>query len=629
MATRRRLAAIAFVDQVDSSKRISADEEAGLARRREVDRLVRDSVAEHDGRVVKGLGDGVMLEFESVVQSVRCARDVQRRMAALYPDHPDREPERVRIGIHVGDVVEEDGDLYGNAVNIAARLEKAALPGGICLSREAYSQVRAAEPLLCVPVPPERLTNLPEPVDAFEIRGTAEPGQGLPVTAAPQSFVTAKPERDVGWLGLTSAVALLISAAVAACLGIFYFRSVNPVFAIGGWLFASEAAKSGVRLIQRSLQDSAATQDDSKSPPPEASRAWKQLVAGVLLLLAGGVAAGLGVWLVKEQLAFSVGAWVFGGATASKGLGLVRGAPFGELEEEEDAEEPEADELEARELDQEARAGRLTLRHAIRRGKEPHLSLRDAGIAGALLALFAAALGFGGGAIQGPGVWTLLKTGMWGVGGVCGVVAAWMVIDAARSKFRLAPLDPDIVDACGSLADAPEDVSRALDRGIASFGRLHQILSEPVWKSAGIPARTHLLEGRRQLMAMLARGQQLQRVAATLERLNERRGDAAEYQAMRARYTLQTARLEAAADLFEQAEAEIARAYLAVTTQGSRSAAPDSALRDLPASFSAVAELLESLDPAPIAPLRAMPAPGAEQSAQVELEVGVGGRQAG
>src|SRR4051812_44280461 len=113
---RRKLAAILFADIVDYTRRMSSDEASGLAMRRLLDDAVRGSAAATAGRVVKPLGDGWMLEFESAVAAVSCALELQQKVADLNRGHPGPVPVQLRIGIHVGDVVEEDGDLHGNTV---------------------------------------------------------------------------------------------------------------------------------------------------------------------------------------------------------------------------------------------------------------------------------------------------------------------------------------------------------------------------------------------------------------------------------------------------------------------------------------------------------------------------------
>jgi TolB-like protein len=144
MPETRKLAAILAADVAGYSKLAGADEERTLARLRALrSDLIDPAIALHHGRVVKRTGDGVLIEFRSVVDAVRCAIDVQSGMSERNAGLPPERRIELRVGIHLGDVVEEsDGDLMGDGVNIAARLEGIADPGGICLSEDAYRQVR-------------------------------------------------------------------------------------------------------------------------------------------------------------------------------------------------------------------------------------------------------------------------------------------------------------------------------------------------------------------------------------------------------------------------------------------------------------------------------------------------------
>src|SRR3974390_574210 len=144
MSESRKLAAILVSDVVGYSRLAGADEDRILARLRALrsDRI-DPIIAVHNGRVVKRTGDGAIVEFRSVVDAVRCAIEVQNGMVERNAGLPPERRIELRVGIHLGDVVEEsDGDLIGDGVNIAARLEGIADPGGICLSEDAYRQVR-------------------------------------------------------------------------------------------------------------------------------------------------------------------------------------------------------------------------------------------------------------------------------------------------------------------------------------------------------------------------------------------------------------------------------------------------------------------------------------------------------
>jgi TolB-like protein/class 3 adenylate cyclase len=188
MAETRKLAAILAADVVGYSRLAGADEDRTLARLRALrSDLIDPTIAVHHGRVVKRTGDGALVEFRSVVDAVRCAIEVQdgmiERNAGLAPDRRIE----FRIGIHVGDVVEEgDGDLMGDSVNIAARLEGIAKPGSICLSEDAYRQVKARLDLVVSYLGPTQLKNISEPLGVYSIEvGRPAPGKKAERSAAP------------------------------------------------------------------------------------------------------------------------------------------------------------------------------------------------------------------------------------------------------------------------------------------------------------------------------------------------------------------------------------------------------------------------------------------------------------
>jgi adenylate cyclase len=143
MSAARRLAAILAADVAGYSRLIGVDEEGTLERLRAL-RLdtIDPAIREHRGRIVKTTGDGLLIEFASVVDAVRCAIAVQRGMARRNTEVSPEKRIEFRIGINLGDVVAEGDDLLGHGVNVAARLEGIAEPGGICLSRAAYDQAR-------------------------------------------------------------------------------------------------------------------------------------------------------------------------------------------------------------------------------------------------------------------------------------------------------------------------------------------------------------------------------------------------------------------------------------------------------------------------------------------------------
>jgi adenylate cyclase len=171
MAETRKLAAILAADVVGYSKLASADEERTLARLRALrSDLIDPTIAVHHGRVVKRTGDGSLIEFRSVVDAVRCAIEVQNGMIERNAGLPPERRIEFRVGIHLGDVVEEsDGDLMGDGVNIAARLESIAKPGSICLSEDAYRQVKSRLDLAVSDLGATQLKNIAEPVRVYSL----------------------------------------------------------------------------------------------------------------------------------------------------------------------------------------------------------------------------------------------------------------------------------------------------------------------------------------------------------------------------------------------------------------------------------------------------------------------------
>ena len=171
MSESRKLAAILVTDVVGYSRLAGADEDRTLARLRGLrSDLIDPAIAAHHGRIVKRTGDGLIVEFRSVVDAVRCAIEVQSAMVERNAGVLPEKRIELRIGIHVGDVVEEaDGDLMGDGVNIAARLEGVAKPGGICLSEQAFWQIRGRLETTAVDLGAKQLKNIAEPIRVFSL----------------------------------------------------------------------------------------------------------------------------------------------------------------------------------------------------------------------------------------------------------------------------------------------------------------------------------------------------------------------------------------------------------------------------------------------------------------------------
>src|SRR5579862_8998013 len=177
MGETRKIAAILCADVVGYSRLAGADEDRILARLRALrSDLIDPTIAVHHGRIVKRTGDGLLIEFRSVVDAVRCAIEVQNAMVERNAGLPPERRIEFRIGIHLGDIVEEsDGDLMGDGVNIAARLEGIAKPGAICLSEQAYWQVKGRLDLAVADLGPTRLKNIAEPIRAYSLEVDAPP----------------------------------------------------------------------------------------------------------------------------------------------------------------------------------------------------------------------------------------------------------------------------------------------------------------------------------------------------------------------------------------------------------------------------------------------------------------------
>ena len=198
MAETRKLAAILAADVVGYSRLASADEDRTLARLRGLrSDLIDPAVAVHRGRIVKRTGDGALVEFRSVVDAVRCAIEVQNGMVERNTGLPPERKIEFRMGIHLGDVVEEsDGDLMGDGVNIAARLEGICAPGAINLSEDAYRQVKSRLDLTVSDLGETQLKNIPEPVRVFSLE-IGKPVQAKPVGPPKPTEVAGPPRLSI------------------------------------------------------------------------------------------------------------------------------------------------------------------------------------------------------------------------------------------------------------------------------------------------------------------------------------------------------------------------------------------------------------------------------------------------
>ncbi|MGY2843036.1 adenylate cyclase [Bradyrhizobium sp. USDA 4518] len=172
----RRLAAVLAADVAGYSRLMGTDEEGTLARLKAARKnLIDPTIAAHRGRIVKTTGDGMLVEFGSAVDAVRSSVEVQSRMAELNASAPQQQRIEFRIGIHVGDIIIDNDDIFGDGVNIAARLENIADPGGICLSDDAYRQIRGKVDAAFEDMGQQNLKNITEPIRAWRMKIGARP----------------------------------------------------------------------------------------------------------------------------------------------------------------------------------------------------------------------------------------------------------------------------------------------------------------------------------------------------------------------------------------------------------------------------------------------------------------------
>jgi len=207
----RRLAAILAVDVVGYSRLMETDEPGPLGRMRlRLKGLLEPGIARHSGRIFKVMGDGLLAEFPSAIDAVECAAGLQAALGASNDDAPEGQAIEARMAVTLGDVIADGGDIHGEAVNIAARLEKLAEPGGLLVTRAIWEQVRAKLPLRFDDLGDSPLRNIAEPVRVYRVLPGTELGRAgvLTVTTSPNfaakwlvhrlsSFAEAHPEIDL------------------------------------------------------------------------------------------------------------------------------------------------------------------------------------------------------------------------------------------------------------------------------------------------------------------------------------------------------------------------------------------------------------------------------------------------
>ena len=247
----RRLAAILAADVVGYSRLMEADEGGTHARLKAVRKeLLEPRIAERHGRIVKLTGDGALVEFPSVVEAVLCAVEVQRIVAERNTEVPPSQGIDFRVGVNLGDVIIEDGDIYGDGVNVAARLQTLAEPGGICVSRTVYNHVKNKVDLAFEPMGEHKVKNIAEPITVYRVL----PGSGGAAKTTPLGLASALRARRP--VAAAAAVATLLVAGAGA-----WYALWRP--GLSGWRTASPRTSSPTCRAFASCSSSRATRPSS------------------------------------------------------------------------------------------------------------------------------------------------------------------------------------------------------------------------------------------------------------------------------------------------------------------------------------------------------------------------------
>jgi class 3 adenylate cyclase len=218
---KRKIAAIMAADVAGYSRLVSEDEEETLRRLGAYREVFDDFIAKASGRVFSTAGDAVLAEFSSAVEAVRCAIDVQESLRTRNLAYPPSRQMNFRIGITIGDVVEREGDLLGDGVNIAARLEGIAPVGGICVSRNVYEQVANKLSVQFADIGEQQVKNIPTPVHAFTVAMSGVDGDGQKASALQRGKKTAVP------------LIAVLGGAAAAVIAAVYFFAMPPAKPLG------------------------------------------------------------------------------------------------------------------------------------------------------------------------------------------------------------------------------------------------------------------------------------------------------------------------------------------------------------------------------------------------------------
>ena len=256
-ARRRRLMAVMLADVVDYSRMMSRSEDETHARfAAHARELIDPTIEKYGGRLVRSMGDGLLVEFVSAVDAVRCALDIQRGLAARQANEPDRM--QLRIGINTGDVLVDQRDIYGNSVNIAARLEALASPGTVCVGQSIYDQTRSQPEFFFADRGAQRVKNIPYPIHVYEV-------------AYERIRLTRLAWLVVHWVRLAAA-ASIVAIAIASTASVLIFRERHQVVARTNTIVVLPFKNVDGNMADDYLAD--AITDDLTSELSRLRRAW-------------------------------------------------------------------------------------------------------------------------------------------------------------------------------------------------------------------------------------------------------------------------------------------------------------------------------------------------------------------
>jgi adenylate cyclase len=220
----RRLMAILAADVAGYSRLVGGDEEGTLARKAHWRELIDPKIKEHEGRIVRITGDGLLAEFASVLAAVPCAVEVQRAMGERNADVPQEKRIEFRMGINVGDIIIDGADIWGDGVNVAARLEALAEPDGICASSRVQEDVHGRLEFAFEDTGEQQLKNVARPVRVYRVRvnrTAAKPAPGLPdkpsIAVMPFNNISGDPEQEYFADGITEDIITALSGWKRVC----------------------------------------------------------------------------------------------------------------------------------------------------------------------------------------------------------------------------------------------------------------------------------------------------------------------------------------------------------------------------------------------------------------------------